>query len=143
MARKVYPDDVQARAVLLYLEYGAKEASRRTGVPVGTVSSWASRADVAITRERRINAHVDMLKATAEERRARLADRMLDLAEMATDQAQQLVGDASLRDVVGMWTRAVHDHQLLSGAATTRTEQVAPVEAAHAQIDELIERRTA
>ncbi len=142
MARKRYTDEVQARAILLGYEYGPAEAARRTGITKGTIASWMSRSGVATVACERTKAATARVKATAEERRTRLADRMLDLAEMGADQAQELIGDASLRDVVGLFTRAIHDHQLLSGQATARTEQMIP-EDAHAIIDKLAERRTA
>lgn len=143
MARKVYPDETQARAVLLYLEYGAAEAARRVGVPAGTIRSWASRADVATTRLAEIDAHVEALQASAEERKAALALKMLLIAEKAAEAELDKIGDAPLFQVVGARTRAIHDHQLLTGAATARSEHLAPTEAAHAVIDEVAERRSA
>lgn len=145
MARATYSDETKTRAVALYLEHGPAEAARRmeaegTKIPQGTIRAWASHGDVATTRLENLHANTDALKATAEERRARLADRMLDLAEMATDHAAQLIGDASLRDVVGLFTRAVHDHELLSGRATTRTEHTT-AETIHAVADEVAARR--
>lgn len=137
-----YPADLKA-AVVSHAEHHGFAATYEQwpNIEPATIRSWCSRAGVATGGTEKTRAATEYVKACAEERRARLADRMLDLAEMATDQAEALIGEANLRDVVGLFTRAVHDHQLLSGQATTRSELLEPARDAEALLDELAQRR--
>lgn len=79
-APKVSPE-VKAQALALYEEHGAAEASRRTGVPENTISQWARRAGVTMTRAEKTRAATAQHVATLAERRARLAADLLDDAE--------------------------------------------------------------
>ena len=141
MARKSYTAEQRAEAVDLYREHGAAEAARRTGITAGSIRSWASRSGVATERREELEAGIAAAAVSHEARRATLAEKMLLIAESAADQELTMIEHAKLRDVVGARTRAIHDHQLLTGAATGRTEHTAGKEAAHAVADELEERR--
>lgn len=140
MGRTRYDDEQKREAVELALEHGKAEASRRTGIPAGTIGSWMSRAGVATDAAANLSAANAVRLAQMEDRRTRLADRLLEIAELSTEHAVTIMGKAKLSEVVGLFTRAIHDHQLLSGAATARTE-VGTVDAAHGLIDELAAQR--
>ena len=141
MARPLHPDETK-RAVIAYAtEHGfADTYTQWPDLNRATIRSWCSRAGVATGGTEKTRAATAQIVATREERRERLADRLLELAEMSAEHAQTLIGDANLRDVVGLFTRAIHDHQLLIGAATTRSETVA-AEELHALVDDLADRR--
>lgn len=145
MGRSTYSDEVKARAVALARDHGPAQAARLlaadgiTAKP-GTIRSWASRAGVATVAATNTRAATEVRLATAAERRARLADRLLEIAEMASEHALATMGEARLSEVVGLFTRAIHDHQLLTGAATSRQEHASP-DKAHGLVDELAARR--
>lgn len=143
MSRARYDENFRQQAIALAVEIGPADAARQLGVKAATLRSWCSRADVATDAARETTkAATEALKATAEERRALLATKLLTIAELAAEQELAMIADASLRDVVGARTRAIHDHQLLTGAATSRTEH-AGKDAAHTIADELAARRKA
>lgn len=141
MARTRYDAATKQRAIALGAEVGPGEAARRLGIPKPTVASWMLRTGVRTGATERTHAATEAVKATMEERRARLADTLLGTAEIASRRELELLAEASLRDVVGARTRAIHDHQLLVGAPTARTEHSTAPEAAHAVLDEIAARR--
>jgi transposase-like protein len=139
--RAPYPEAVRAAAVATAIEHGPAEAARRHGVAAATVRQWVKRAGAVTVTHDRMRATVEGVQLSREVRRERLADRLLEIAELSTDKAVAMMEDATLRDVVGLFTRAIHDHQLLSGAATARTEHTGGKDAAHTIADELAARR--
>lgn len=141
MGRTSYSDEQRAEAVALYREHGAAEAARRTGVNAGTIRSWVSHGGVATERAEKTREALDAIQLSTEERRTRLGEKLLALAEKSTDRAEALIGEANLRDIVGALDYAIKNAQLLTGAATARTEHTAGKEAAHAVADELKARR--
>jgi hypothetical protein len=152
MARRVWPDDVKRHALALVAEVGQREATRRlaaegTPVPHGTIASWVNRAGIAPV-ERMIPQHEAaasasraVRKRTAEERKRRLLELLGELAEVAAEREFTLLArdDATLRDVVGVRTRAIHDLLLLAGEATSRAE-VRTVDSIDAQVEQLVAR---
>lgn len=60
---------------------GHAEAARRTGVPLGTVASWASRAGVQAPDAEVMSAAIAAKGATIAQRKQALAERMLTEAE--------------------------------------------------------------
>jgi transposase-like protein len=78
---KRYPDEVKARVLELYQQHGAAEAARLSGVPVGSVKGWAHRAGLRNGGIEQVQAAVAMRVASAAEKRAALADNLLDDAE--------------------------------------------------------------
>lgn len=130
MAPRKWSGDEKQRALGLYVEHGPAEASRQTGIPQGTIKSWASRLDLQQqqqdTTRRNTRAAVERRKRSLEERRAVLTEKLGELAELGVDWALEALADpdrdVSVRDAIGAWTRAIHDLQLLSGAATSRPD---------------------
>lgn len=145
MPRPLHDDETKRAVIAHAAEHGFDPTyAQWPDINRATIRSWCSRAGVATGGTEKTRAATAQIIATREERRERLADRLLELAELASDQAKELIADANLRDVVGLFTRAVHDHQLLVGAATSRTvttEQ--PVESAEEVLDEVAARRNA
>lgn len=153
MARKLYDDGVKQQALELYATEGGAAASAATGVPRGTIKSWASRLGVdppaAERSKARRDAVVARVERTVAERKVALVTKLGEVAEMGVDWAARMLesgDDLSMRDVVGAWTRAIHDLQLLAGDATSRTETMSGdaqqrIEAATGVLDELAKRR--
>lgn len=83
MARRTYSDQEKQAALALYLDHGAAEAARRTGIAAGTLKSWASRNGVASVATEQRTAAVAAAQLT-------LADRKLALASDLLDDAQRL-----------------------------------------------------
>lgn len=78
MAAKRWTDEQRDQALALYLEHGTTEAARRTGIPKGTVASWARRAGVETrTVPPQTEAAVESSALAAEQRRLELAEGML------------------------------------------------------------------
>lgn len=73
-----WTDEQKAQALLVFRSHGATEAARQTGVPKGTVASWARREQVHTNAPVEREAAVESASLAAEERRLRLADSLLD-----------------------------------------------------------------
>lgn len=123
MPKRSYTPDQRATALELYAEAGPSAVEATLGIPKGTVTGWAKAAGIRTFRNERTAAAVEALTTDAAARRARLAERLLTVAERAVDHELAKLATADLRDIVGARTRAIHDHQLLAGEATARSEQ--------------------
>ena len=147
MSRRSYSDEQKAEALALYAEVGAAEAARRTGIKRGTLVSWASRAGVATDAAANLRAATEVAIERRRYVAAEFRSQMLDsLAEIATKAAaaelDRIAGSkASLHEIVGARTRAIHDLQLLSGDATSRTESVERTPEVDAELAKVIELR--
>lgn len=149
LAAKVWTAEQRAEALALYVEVGPSEAGRRLGIPKHTIASWARRdrapkADVE-AEESAANFAMVIRERTLEERRSALVEKLGQLAELGVDWTREALvkakaGDVSVRDAVGVFTRAIHDLQLLSGGATSRLD-LGNREVVRAKRDELAERR--
>lgn len=160
--KRTYTDEQKAEALEAYKEHGPAEAGRRTGISPKTIASWAKRANV------KMDAPLERMRAATEaastKREFEAADfnlrmqlALADIAETAAAKELSILtqGEPTLEKVVGARTRAIHDLQLLTGAATSRNENREVVEVRdHAeslidrfkdkkQRDELAERRKA
>lgn len=136
-----YPRDLKLEVIAYAEEHGAPAAAAKYEIHPPTVRSWCSRAQVATNGTEKTMRAVEAHKATMEERRVRLADRLLELAEMSAEHAGPLIAQASLRELVGAWDYAIKNSQLLAGHATARTEHGAEPEKVRAVADELAARR--
>lgn len=95
MSRRAYSADQRADALALYLQHGLAEAARLSGVPRGTLSSWAVRAGVqtdaaaaAAYREQTEAARARWAEVTLEQREE-LAGRLLAEVHTLLDQVQE------------------------------------------------------
>lgn len=138
-----YTAVAKAEALQLLAEVGKAEASRRTGIPEGTIASWGARNGVA---------YIPGEPATIVEQKQQLVNKLLPLAaKLVTTLERRIASDeASLKDVAQALMIVVDRVQLLTGQATARTESavtVAEIEAARAKattvLDELSSRRSA
>lgn len=77
MARRTYTDAEKAEALALYAEVGG-EAARRTGIAIGTLQSWASRAGVQAPASETMALAVEASLVSLAERKARLAAGLMD-----------------------------------------------------------------
>jgi hypothetical protein len=121
-----YTPEQRDEALRLLAEVGKAEASRRTGIPAGTIASWGARRGVsAPSPEAWAQAHAAQL-ATMAERKQALATQLQSLAvKAATKLAERIERDeVTAKDLVGALTAAVDRMQLLTGAATERVETV-------------------
>src|SRR4051794_19225524 len=82
-----YSDELWAEALKLYEDpdVGPAEASRRTGIPKGTIASRASRGGVATVRKEKTEAAVEAAMLSRKQRQERLLDSMLEEAQAALD----------------------------------------------------------
>jgi len=67
-------------ALKLYLEEGPSAASRATGIPSGTIRSWASRAGVQRARTQKQAAAIEASMMRQAEKREELRELLLDRA---------------------------------------------------------------
>jgi hypothetical protein len=85
MPRLRWTEKERAEAVRLYEQVGPAEASRRTGIPLGTVKSLASRAGVATGCIPSLVAATTVASLTLRDRRQRFAVALQDQAEKFLD----------------------------------------------------------
>lgn len=131
-ARQPIDPDLRAEAVRLVAETGLAEATRRTGLARSSISRWAKAAGVdgvgvSIARNR------EAVLVAAERRRRVLADHderavtlLTAIRDLALQKTVQHIKDGAMdtRSLIGAWTRATHDLQLLTGKETERGGQV-------------------
>src|SRR5579884_2247292 len=152
MASKKWSDDQRTEALRLYKECGPAEASRRTGIPAKTITSWAERSGMQSDAPANIARAVEVARLTREQRKERLAHDLLSDAERLRAQLWNPAkvhhwGSTSTREgnVVTTYTEfmeheipeptfgdkralmaafaaAVDKFQLLTGGATSRNE---------------------
>lgn len=148
--RTQYTREQKAEALGLLIAVGKAEAARQTGIPAGTISSWAVRNGVTTN-----HAAPEQLAGAAQsvaEQKQKLVDRLLPLAaKLVTKlEAKASTDDASLKELAQTLMIIVDKVQLLTGQATARTETTiagVEVEAARARaatvLDELAAKRVA
>lgn len=123
MAGRRYTPEERSEALDLYREEGPRAAHRATGVSLSTLLRWAKEAGIATNHAQNVEEAARTRRAENEERRQRIAARLWELADLASQvELELLPEDATLRDVVGLRTRAIHDALLLSGDPTSRVE---------------------
>ncbi|MGK2947778.1 MAG: transposase [Acidimicrobiales bacterium] len=125
MGRRTYTDEQKAEALALYASHGAAETARLTGVPEGTLQSWAHRSGVATACNENRRANVEALKTKWAERRLVMVHEIGAVAHMALAQAEAAVATGACKDAKDFATTMailVDKAQLLSGEATSRTE---------------------
>jgi transposase-like protein len=86
---RTYTDEERQNTLALYIEVGPREAARRTGVPLRTISNWAHNDGVATDAvPEKTRAATEQAKALSEQRRAEKRDR---LRELLLDRAVDLL----------------------------------------------------
>lgn len=114
MRTSQYTPLAKAEALQLLAEVGKAEASKRTGIPEGTIASWAHRSGVTFRTT----------PTSVAERKQELVNRLLPLAAKLVTRLEERIGsdDASLKDLAQTLMIVVDRVQLLTGQATARTE---------------------
>jgi transposase-like protein len=148
-----YPPETKAQALEL-LEQGQplKDVMAATGVPKSTLSRWAQAAGIATlhperaaaAREARAFSYGELvseltaLLGNIAKTGAKVTyERLAALVDPETGEIDlEGARDEDLAKIVGSWTRAIHDLQLLSGKATERHDLGSDVDR---QIEDLVE----
>lgn len=100
MQRQKWSDEQKAEALRIVAEVGIGEASRRTGIPTGTVASWASRTGVTTPNPGATAKLVEANAVAWAERKVELAHRLVgDLERLR----QQLFAPCVERRVVSLY----------------------------------------
>lgn len=117
-----WTDEQRDEALALYTEHGPAETSRRTGIPVKTIASWARRYKVPSRQVANTSKAIKVAAMKWAERKIRLADKAGALAELMAMRAEteRVPRDAKL--LVEAMEKAAGVAQLLSGGATSRPE---------------------
>lgn len=74
---RTYTDDEKQEALLLYVDHGPAEASRRSGINALTISSWAKRSGLHTNAVVKTKEATEALIARADSMRVELRVRML------------------------------------------------------------------
>ena len=148
----------KAQALSIYIECGPAEASHQTGIASATIRSWAHRSGQTVLRRQSNVAAVQAAILSREQRRARLADDLLAVAEREVAMLYQPVHTRNVaarsrliesddlpeaperRQMITIAAIAIDKSQLLAGDATSRTE-VDDTAARREQIIEQLRRR--
>lgn len=77
-----YTDEQKTDAVDLYIEHGAAEASRRTGINKRSISRWANAADVSADRDKNL---IDAAERLTKQSTAQRAAIRVDLLDRVAD----------------------------------------------------------
>ena len=136
--RTMWTEEQRASALTIYVQQGAAAASRLTGIPSGTIKSWANRTPGL--QPLREETRRDLTQAAVEERtrqaslswaerKVGLIDQLGGIAEALLDCAADMIEDERPREakeaLVGA-AIAIDKCQLLSGGATGRQEVEVP-----------------
>lgn len=120
-------------AIDLATTVGKAEAARRTGISPGTIGSWLTRAGLSNADPEGRAQRITVAQETWVERRADLGNRMGEIASDALEAIAERLADgktSGVRDLSATLAVLVDKAQLLSGAATARTEATATEPAA-------------
>lgn len=157
MPERRYTDEQRTAALAIYEAKGPAEASRQTGIARGTISQWARRAAVTVTRTEQTRAATETARLTRVQRVAQLAADLLRDAERLRVQiwhpSEYLHWDKDMlirehleqptygeqKEILLATAIAIDKSQLLAGAATSRVETVEPEQVA--TIDKIIQLR--
>lgn len=84
MTRATYTDEQRQQALAIYAEHGPGAAARETGIPKGTIASWARRNQVQTSAPQK--GQVQAAALTIEARKQALASRLLEEADRMLNQ---------------------------------------------------------
>lgn len=114
-------------ALNLYLDHGPHEAARRTGIPIGTIASWAHRSGLQTLCTENNLAAAQATRAAWQARREAMIDEIGRIAEKALTVADEMLDDrlpSKAKDAALTMAVLIDKAQLLAGAATQRTETI-------------------
>ncbi len=130
-----YTQEQKTEAVALADKHGPAEASRQTGIPRRTISSW--RTTTAQATIQKTQAARDTLKAQNETKREQLRQLLLDKAVLFADSLTP--GDKAVRTDATALGILIDKYRLEMGEATGRTENI-DLASAESRIDQEIQR---
>jgi hypothetical protein len=132
-----WTEEQKAEALRICSVEGIAAAKRALGIPKPTLSRWCTLAGVELPvpvprgpeAAAQVAAANDKTRVTVAQRRSRIVGHLTELAELGLEVALDKMrmakagddeGLVTVRDAVGVFTRAIHDMQLLDGQATER-----------------------
>lgn len=122
MARRTYTDDERAAGLAALALHGGniKRAAREFGVPERTMRRWSEETPAAV------GAIADQKKLDIADRLQRISERAAGCIGLALDaiEADRALAVDKLSDLNRIMGTAIDKHQLLTGGATSRVEQV-------------------
>jgi hypothetical protein len=146
----VYTDEQKAEALDLYVEVGPAEAGSLTGIPSGTIRSWAHRADLPRLRYQKTEEATQAAQVRAEQKRAELQELLLDQAVDLMHRMNAPHKDFKGKDALEVWWEKapaaavqnyatsvailIDKYRLEMGETTGRTEVLAPIDLELARI---------
>lgn len=126
---RTYTEEQRAEALGLYVREGVGAASRTTGIPQGTIASWAHRTPgmqtMAAEKRAQTAAALEERALQWQARKANLADQFAAIADTMLAAAFDHSENGNPRDVkdaVMAAAIAVDKAQLLTGGATSRND---------------------
>lgn len=133
-----YTEEQKREALKLYAEHGPAEAGRQTGIPRATISQWAKRSGVTVTRAKNVREATKAAADKAAELREKLKldcrNRAVDLVGRMAEVETLFVGKDGERVQVDRATAIackdlavaagvlIDKAELLDGRATSRQE---------------------
>lgn len=109
MSKTRYTTAQREEALELYLDHGAAETARRTGIALGTLKSWASRSGVASAATETTAAAVEAHRLTVAERKVALARDLMGDIERLRGQLFEPCVERKVVTLAGGKERGVHE----------------------------------
>ena len=126
MGKAKWTPEQKQEALRIYEKLGPAEASRQTGIPKGTIKSWASRDElqpVATVAADNMKAANEVLSLTRDQKRIKLQDEVLDKARIVIGRIDRTLATAKdCKDLAMAGERLLNMFRLEMGEATSRTE---------------------
>ena len=125
--KRSYTAQQKAEALELYRTDGPTAVEHDLGIPKGTATRWAQAAGVTTVSTENTRVRVEAARVKWEERRVALAHESGSVADLALSVARQNLAAGKARDAQSAATTyaiLVDKAQLLTGAATSRTETI-------------------
>ena len=118
-----FSDEQRSKALTLYGEHGAAEASRRLSFEVSatTIRQWAKRAALSGPRSARTESATKAARLGREERAERIAAEALEAAAEFLARARE-TNPTNARLLMAAFRDALHGSNLLAGDPTDRLE---------------------
>ncbi len=148
--KRTYTDEERADALARYVSDGLAAAAKATGIPSGTIASWATRTDgvrsLAHENKERMRAALEASDLRWQAHKVDLVKQFAGMVEVAIAMAHDSAEDGNVRDMQGALTSAAiatDKAQLLSGGATGRIEHSDADGELAAEVARLVEERRA
>lgn len=147
-----WSDEDKLRALAIVEASSAGEASKKTGIPRGTILAWMrNNQSTSITQseqsiilpkkvrevaEKAIEQAKEEVKEYVQDQIKVVADKLMSMNQLAIDAIEQTIKEGPkedesnaqwLRSLVGVIAQGVEKHQLLDGKPTQRSEVTADV----------------